>query len=161
RVLPQLDVEIGPQASATDGEPRYATDGLATNAHLFAPLRARNVSATMRATYTFLPRLSLVTYAQALLASGHYGAPLVPRGGAEHVVRIADLVATTEAFNGNPDFQQGALNVNASVRWEYKLGSILTLVYARTQYPKVVLGATEAAAVDIRSISRAPAIDAL
>jgi hypothetical protein len=161
RVVPQLDVELGPQVTSTAGEPRYATDGLATNAHLYAPLTARNLSATMRATYTFLPTLSFVAYAQAFLASGHYGSPLLPRLGAEPVVKITDLVPTVEAYNANPDFQQGALNVNALVRWEYKLGSILSLVYARTQYPKVVLGPTEPAAIDVRSISRAPAIDAL
>jgi hypothetical protein len=85
----------------------------------------------------------------------------MPRLPAEHVVRLSDLVPATEAPLGNPDFQQGALNVNASIRWEYKLGSILSLVYARTQYPKVILGPTEAAALDFRSISRAPAIEAL
>jgi len=159
RVLPQLDIELSPQASVSGGEPRYATDGSVSGAHLYGPLEAKNVSATLRATYTFLPRLSLMTYAQMFLASGHYGAlSAAPAGGTDQVVRLSQLTKATET-GGNPDFQQGAMNVNASLRWEYRLGSLLSFVYARAQAPAVTLGATENGSIDLRSIGRAPAVD--
>ncbi len=160
RVLPQLDVELTPQMSIAKGEPRYAVDGAISGAHLYAPLDASNVSATVRTIYTFTPRLSLQGYAQAFLASGHYGPLSVgPVSGLGSVVRRSDLVPTTEGPSSNPDFQQGAMNINALVRWEYRLGSIVSLVYARTQYPKVVLGPQENGALDFRSIGRAPSVD--
>jgi hypothetical protein len=160
RVLPQLDIEVSPQASLAKGEQRYATDGAITGVHLYAPLEASNVSATLRTIYTFAPRLSLQGYAQAFLANGHYGAlSVAPVSGLGTVVRGSDLRPSTEGPSSNPDFQQGAMNVNASFRWEYRLGSILSLVYARTQYPKVVLGQQETGALDFRSIGRAPSVD--
>jgi hypothetical protein len=160
RLLPQLDVELAPQASVAQGEPRYATDG-ASGAHMFAPLSASNVSAVLRATYTFRPTLSLVAYAQGFLAAGHFGDLSEARPGTGQVVRLSDLVPATEGPSYNPDFRQGALNVNASLRWEYRLGSFLSLVYARTQYPKVILAPSETGTLDLRSIGRAPALDVL
>src|SRR5262249_9024488 len=151
--------ELTPQIQLTAGEPRYATDGV-DGTHLFAPLDAKNVSATLRATYTFLPRLSLQVYSQAFLASGHFGALTAARNAAPgQVVRVSDLVPTREAPSENPDFRQGAVNVNASLRWEYRLGSMLSLVYARSQYPKFQLGPTEIGALQLGSIGRAPAVD--
>ena len=158
RVLPQFDVELAPQASSTSGEPRYAVDGV-SGTHLFAPLTAQNVSATLRATYTFLPRLSLQAYAQAFLASGHYEGFVVSRAGTGNVVRLSDLVNVSEAASKNPDFTQGAMNINVQLRWEYRLGSVFSLVYARTQSPNVVLGPTEIGSLDPRSIRRAPGLD--
>ncbi len=162
RALPQLDIEVLPQVSIAKGEPRYATDGAITGAYLYAPLDAKNVSMTLRTTYTFAPRLSLVGYAQAFLASGHYGAlSTASPSGLGSVVHLSDLRPATEGASSNPDFQQGAMNVNASVRWEYRLGSLLSLVYARTSYPKVVLGPQENGALDFHSIGRAPSVDLL
>jgi hypothetical protein len=161
RVLPQLDLEVAPQASVAHGEPRYATEGARSGVHLYAPLAASNLSAIVRATYTFGPRLSFVAYTQGFLAAGHFGDLLAPRPGTGAVVRLSDLAPSAEAAAYNPDFQQGAINANVSLRWEYALGSFLSVVYARTQSPKVLLGPTESAAIDLRSIGRAPAVDAL
>ena len=40
--------------------------------YLFGKLAAKNVSATLRVSYTFTPRLTLQAYAQAFFASGHF-----------------------------------------------------------------------------------------
>ncbi len=163
RALPQFDVELTPQFSRAHGEPRYATDA-DDGTHLFAPLDANNLSMTVRAIYTFTPRLSVQAYTQGFLANGHYGALMAaPRGtgpqGQGTVVHISDLAAYTGSVSGNPDFQQGALNVNALLRWEYMLGSTLALVYARSQYPAVQLGNGENGILSTRSIGRSPAVD--
>lgn len=164
RVLPQLDVELTPQFSLASGEQRYATDSDDGTTHLYGPLDANNVSLTMRAIYTFLPRLSLQAYAQAFLANGHYTglyAPVSGASGVGHTVLLSDLAPFVQPVSSNPDFQQGAVNVNASLRWEYKTGSTVSLVYARSQYPKVPLGFGEPGTLDTRAIGRAPAVDAL
>lgn len=71
-------------------------------------------------------------------------------------MRISDLGPYAGGVSGNPDFQQGAVNVNAQFRWEYLTGSTLALVYARTQYPGVSLGTGENGVLATRSIGRAP-----
>ena len=163
RALPQFDVELTPQLSRAHGEPRYATDA-DDGTHLFAPLDANNLSMTIRAIYTFTPRLSLQAYTQGFLANGHYGALMAaPRGsgrlGQGSIVRISDLSPYTGGVSGNPDFQQGAVNVNAQLRWEYLLGSTLALVYARSQYPSVLLDPGENGVLATRSIGRSSAVD--
>jgi len=160
RVLPQLDVELSPQVTFSDGENRYAIDSIDTHEHLYGPLSGNNVSTTLRATYTFLPRLSLQAYAQGFIANGHYGALRKAANGGRSTVYLSDLTALPGPAS-NPDFQQGAMNVNTSIRWEYRLGSVIALVYARTQYPKVPLSDTDEGRLTLRSIAAASAVDYL
>jgi hypothetical protein len=161
RALPALDVEVDPAFQLTQGEPRFVGGGPLPGEYLFGRLDAKNVSATLRATYTFTPRLTLQTFAQLFLASGHYdgftgfgGSPTGPRPA----VHLADLVAAPGP-SSNPDFEQAALNVNVVLRWEYRLGSLLYVVYQRAQVPSVTLGPGEIGALDFGSIRRAPAAD--
>jgi hypothetical protein len=78
RVVPPFDIAVLPTANYTTGEPRFIGTGpnLATagvpGEYLFGNLRASSVGTTLRATYTFTPRFTLQTYAQLLLAAGHY-----------------------------------------------------------------------------------------
>ena len=62
---------------------------------LFGKLTAKSVSATLRATYTFTPQLTLQTYAQAFLASGHFDRPpaavAAARAARDHGARCAAL----------------------------------------------------------------------
>ena len=59
----------------------------------------------------------------------------------------------------NPDFEQGVLNVNVVLRWEYRLGSIAYLVYTRAQTPATMLLSGEAASLNLGAVRRAPAAD--
>jgi hypothetical protein len=43
---------------------------------------------------------------------------------------LRDLVPFGGALPNNPDFQEGVLNVNVVLRWEYRLGSTLFLAPA-------------------------------
>ena len=71
--LPQLDIELIPTLTWAAGEYRYAWQSVGPyDPYLFGKLAAKNVSATLRASYTFTPRLTLQAYAQAFLASGHF-----------------------------------------------------------------------------------------
>ena len=164
--MPQFDIDLIPTAVYTSGEPRYVAAGLTPGQYLFGKLEAKSVGATVRATYTFTPRLTLQTYAQLFLASGHYdqfSSFQSDPAAARPAVRLADL----QAFAGarapatNPDFQEGVLNVNVVVRWEYMLGSTLFLVYTRAQVPSVTLAPGEAAALSVGAVNRAPAQDVL
>lgn len=148
--LPQLDIELLPQFTWADGEYRYAWQSVqsAGDPYVFGRLKAKNISATLRATYTFTPRLSLQAYAQAFLASGHFsdlrGIGLDPATGMRtpgSKIYLSELNSAAAVQPGtNPDFEEAAINANVVLRWEYRLGSTLYLVYTRSQIPALDQG---------------------
>ena len=127
-------------------------------------LDAKALGITVRTTYTFAPRLTLQAYAQLFLASGHYTdltqfttTPATPHPA----IRVSDLTAYTGALAYNPDFEQGVLNVNVVLRWEYVLGSTLFLVYTRSQIPTTTLDPSQAGGLNLGAVGKAPAADIL
>jgi len=163
RALPQLDFDLAPTFTANVGEPRYVTTGSVAGEYLLGHLDAKSLGATLRATYTFAPRLTLTGYAQLFLASGHYDgflSYLSNPTGPRPIVRLADLRPAPPPPS-NPDFEQGVLNVNVVLRWEYRLGSLLYLVYTRSQVPNVSLAPGEEATLDLGAARRAPAADVI
>lgn len=65
--------------------------------------------------------------------------------------------APVPAIATNPDSEQGVLNVDLVLRWEYTLGSTLFVVYTRSQVPSVMLTPGEAASLGLGAVGRAPA----
>jgi hypothetical protein len=166
--LPQLEIELAPQVTYTAGEPRFAWRAVgAADDYLFGRLLAKSAGVTLRATYTFTPRLTLQTYAQLFLASGHYSdfsvvSRRAPPPGPAPEIRLGDLAASRNpAFmpTANPDFEEAALNVNLVLRWEYRLGSTLFLVYSRSQIPTVDLSPGQTGQLNPSAISRGAAVD--
>jgi hypothetical protein len=135
RATPQLDFELLPDITYTFGEPRFAGDGT-TGRHLYGQLTALGVGATVRATYTFLPRLSLQLYTQIFLAQRRYGDMLTAIGWhSDKRVELGDLRPTSDRPVDKPDSAEGIVNVNLVLRWEYRLGSTLFFVYTHAQAP--------------------------
>jgi hypothetical protein len=137
--LRQLDIELLPQVTWSAGEYRYARQIVSANPY-FGKLTANSVSATLRASYTFTPQLTLQAYAQAFLASGHFDdtRPFTLPTGVGTQVTIAGLQSMMQmAPPTTADFQDAALNVNVVFRWEYRLGSTIYFVYSRSQIPTV------------------------
>jgi hypothetical protein len=166
RPLSQLEIDLTPLLAYTRGEPRYVLNAAMQPAldgdpdHLFGRLRASSASATLRASYTFTPRLSLQTYAQLFLTADHYyGFSTSPAENGRRI-HIADLVPTT-TVPLDADVEQAALNMNVVLRWEYRLGSTLFVVYSRSQAPAVGLLPGEAAALRAADVGRVPAVDIL
>jgi hypothetical protein len=102
----------------------------ASGEQLFAELSAPNVSVTLRQQLLLSPRLTLQAYAQLFVASGRYGPTYTGTATAAGRIRSADLVPGGVPSE-SPDFHVTALNLSAVVRWEYRLGSTLYLVYTR------------------------------
>jgi hypothetical protein len=98
----------------------------------FGDLVSPVLSLILRQLVVLTPRLTLQLYAQIYTDSGEFerywqapattGAPIGP-----------DDLQPGPAPTSNPDFHHSALNINFVVRWEYRLGSILFLVYTRSQ----------------------------
>jgi hypothetical protein len=162
RVLPQFDVDVLPTWQWTFGEPRFLFGGATANQYLFGELDAKSLGVTLRTTYTFTPRLTLQGYAQLFLASGHYSHfTQYQANGPKEVVRLGNLTPFAGALPYNPDFEQGVLNVNAVLRWEYRLGSILYLVYTHSQVPATVLDPNAVGGLNLAAVNRAPASDVI
>jgi hypothetical protein len=161
--LPQLDLELIPQAFLDRGEIRYAATA-ENGDYLFGRLNARSLGVTLRSTYTFTPRLTLQAYAQLFLSARHYSdfASFTPTPGAPPAtIYLRDLQPGAAAPGTNPDTQETALNANVVLRWEFRTGSILYLVYTRAQAPTLTLQPGEMGHLDLRSVRRAPASDVI
>ena len=100
--------------------------------YLLAPQASRSLSITGRGTYAFSPRLTLQLYAQLFGAGISYGSPLRALAApGKPTVRFQDMSpARPEDLPPDVDDRQAGLNVNLILRWEWRLGSTLYLVYA-------------------------------
>ena len=100
--------------------------------YLLAQQAARSVSATLRTTYAFTPRLTLQGYAQLFTAGIAYGAPAraVVQAGRRKVTLAELQPALAEDRAPNADERQAGLNLNLILRWEWRTGSTFYLVYA-------------------------------
>ena len=115
--------------------------------YVFARLDQRTVSANIRLNVSFTPNLSFETYLQPLISAGrytdfkelarsrsyeftHYGAGYDQESGIVTPPSGAPFLA------GRPDFNFKSLRGNAVLRWEYRPGSVLYLVWTqeRTDY---------------------------
>ncbi|HET7230327.1 MAG TPA: DUF5916 domain-containing protein [Longimicrobium sp.] len=117
--------------------------------YVFADIRQRQVSLTTRLTYAFTPKLTLDFYAQPFVAAGeygglkevtdpraknfddrfsHFGTALSLNDGVYSVDR--DGNGTADFTFGRPDFNFKALTSNMVLRWEYRPGSALFVVWS-------------------------------
>jgi hypothetical protein len=143
------------------GEPRYAGVGVDSLDLVFGRLDAESASLALRSSYAFLPALTLQAYGQAFLARGtYYDYTHFDRVGSvpRPIIRLADLSPSAPP-DLRPDFERATLALNVVLRWEYRLGSTLYLLYVRSQNPSAALGATEMPRLDLGRLGRAPASD--
>jgi hypothetical protein len=152
-------IQLSPSYSRDQGDAQYITavdDATATDffgrRYVFAFIDTRTLSLNTRVNWTFTPRLTLQLFAQPFIASGEYSsfrefaAPrtLDKRVYGEDTGTIAydadadrytvdpDAAGPAAPFGfGNPDFTIGALRGTAVLRWEYRPGSTVFLVWTQ------------------------------
>ncbi|MFL5537862.1 MAG: DUF5916 domain-containing protein [Longimicrobiaceae bacterium] len=124
-------------------------DSTGARHYVFADIRQTSVSLTTRMSYAFTPKLTLDFYAQPFVAAGEYGGlkeVADPRArhfddrfaffgdalslddGVYSVDRNGD--GTPELSFGQPDFNYKSLRSNAVLRWEYRPGSTVFVVWS-------------------------------
>jgi hypothetical protein len=138
---------LDPTASATYGS-RY----------VFADMEQKTISANIRLNWTFSPELSLQVFLQPLISSGAYrdlktlrqprtfdfgyfgrdGSTLKPQtvssGDITGYEVDADGAGPSQPYVfSNPDFNYKSLRGNAVLRWEYRPGSALYLVWTQSR----------------------------
>ena len=123
-----------------DGDPRY----------VFADIRQKTFGLIARVEHTFTPRLSVQLYAQPFVSAGEYTdfkevadaraesfderfAPLATTlvEGRHHVDEDGD--GESEFSFGEPDFNVREFRSNVVVRWEYRPGSTVFLVWQQSR----------------------------
>jgi Domain of unknown function (DUF5916)/Carbohydrate family 9 binding domain-like len=100
------------------------TDG--STHYVFARLDQRTVAMTARVNYTMTPNLSLQIYAEPFVSAGDYSAykELVNGRADDWQSRYAPY-----AYTGDPDFNYRSFRSTNVLRWEYKPGSALFVVW--------------------------------
>ncbi|MEO7711844.1 MAG: DUF5916 domain-containing protein [Gemmatimonadaceae bacterium] len=130
RTSPQWNLSLGPSFTRIHQQAQFVTaldDPLmrATfgRRYIFAPLDQTELALETRFNYTFTPDLSFELYAQPLVSNGEYRAPtFLSRPGSydfqPYSGKAPDRSFTTRSLRGN-----------AVLRWEYRPGSTLYLVW--------------------------------
>ena len=94
--------------------------------YVFGRLDQNTVSLTARVNYTVTPTLSIQLYAQPFVSAGDYSAfkELVNGRSKDYAGRYAPI-----AYAGDPDFNYRSFRTTNVLRWEYKPGSTLFVVW--------------------------------
>lgn len=141
-LVPALDLRLGSRLSASVGASYVAghylnqwygayTDSAGIH-RTFAELRQRTLRFTLRAGYSPTPELSLQLYAE----------PFVTRGTYARIREVVDPLAPLEADRFRPftpppgepaGLADAQLHANAVLRWEYRPGSVLSLVWTQAR----------------------------
>ena len=88
---------------------------------VFGRRDTRALDLTLRGAYTFTPNLSFQLYSQLFVAGGRYGNM--------EILRDRDDLVAFDAFPKRDDFSFSSVLSNAVLRWEYRPGSALYLVW--------------------------------
>ena len=147
-----VSVEVGPGVSVSHTERQYVgafeapgLDATFGRRYVFGVLDQTTLSADVRVNWTFTPRLSLQTFVRPFVSRGRFdGFRQLTEAGQLDLPRYGDGFGSVEAVDGgyrvtgadggaaefsDPDFTVRALQGNAVLRWEYRPGSALFLVW--------------------------------
>ena len=122
-----LDVPISPAAADVlfAGLPRYEGTADGYYVPVFGSRDTRSANVTTRATVLFSPALSLQLYGQLFSARGQYDDFRLLAG--------RDELRPFEAYPRRRDFALSAFNANTVLRWEYRPGSSLYVVWTQAR----------------------------
>jgi hypothetical protein len=131
RPHPALETRLEVNFSRLPFGPRFVED-LGENRFVLSPLTSNSLSLTLRQQWVITPRLTLQGYAQLFSAYGKYGPFFQGLSDEAHTpIRFASL--TPLEYEDTESFRDVALNLNVVLRWEYRLGSTLYVVYSHGQ----------------------------
>ncbi len=100
--------------------------------YVFGRIDHTTLAMTLRVNYTMTPRLSLQLYAEPFTSTGRYtNFKELVNGRAPY-----DQQYSPYAYGGNPDFRYTSLRTTNVLRWEYRPGSTVFVVWqqGREQY---------------------------
>jgi hypothetical protein len=94
--------------------------------YVFARIEQKTMSFTTRFNYTMTPNLSLQVYAEPFVSAGEYTnyKELVDGRADDYYARYTPYV-----YSGNADFNIRSFRTTNVLRWEYKPGSTMFIVW--------------------------------
>jgi hypothetical protein len=105
-----------------------------SNHYVFAHLNQTTVAVTLRFNYTVSPTLSLELYAQPFVSAGDYdGFKELANGRSLDYASRYRPYSYDRAANDDPDFNVKSFRTTNVVRWEYKPGSTLFVVWQQAR----------------------------
>ena len=109
--------------------------------YVFARINQTTVALAQRLNFTMTPNLSLQLYAEPFVSGGDYGAfkQLVDGRNRDYGQRYAPY-AYDLAANGDPNFNVKSFRTTNVLRWEYKPGSTLFVVWQQARENDAVPG---------------------
>jgi hypothetical protein len=162
RPSPRLEFSLSPGVNRNDAAWQYVASPLSSGGqreYIFAALDQTTVSLTSRMSYTFTRDLSFQFYAQPFISAGDYDSFMRvadPRAsefnarfqafGEPEIARDENSREYTASAGGgtvrfrDPDFSVQALRANAVVRWEYRPGSTLFVVWSHGRGDQMPVG---------------------
>ncbi len=130
RPIPALSLKLTPGWERLHEDAQYVT-ALADPAsptygrrYVFATLDQHTVSASLRLNWTFTPRLGLQTYVQPFVSSAAYR-------GFKSLAAPRSYSFEPSGYSDDLDFTVRSLKGNAVLRWEYRPGSTMYLVWTQ------------------------------
>jgi len=132
RPRPNIQFELNPTYRSESNYAQWIenadSDGDGTDDRfVFGELESRTFDLTTRLNVTFSPTLTLQTYVQSFVAAGDYGT-------IKELARPASYeFIPYQGLEDNPDFSRRSLRGNAVLRWEYRPGSALFLVWSQSR----------------------------
>jgi hypothetical protein len=131
-----LETRLSVRHEAVPSGPRWV-DTPQPGEYLFGDLHARALSVVLRQQLVLNPRLTFQLYGQLFSEQGRFGTFYTARSEGRSRIRLADLSPVAPGLDA--DFHSAVVNVNLVLRWEYRPGSTLFLVYARSQRERPLL----------------------
>ncbi len=148
----RMELSLGPSLSWHRSARQYVDredDATGASHYVFADLRQTTAAMTARLNYSFSPTLSVQVYAQPFASAGAYAgfkevvAPRAPRFADRFHVYAPSQIAYDAGDEGyrvggpggfsfdQPDFGVRQYRSNAVLRWEWRPGSTLFLVWSQ------------------------------
>lgn len=152
-----LQLQLSRQRTARQWVENITDEGSSTTDHVFGSVRRRTAALGIRVNYTLSPTLSLQLFARPFVSSGDYDS--FTRLDAPLAASFDDRFSPF-AYDGNPDFNVHSFRSTNVLRWEYRPGSTLFVVWQQGREGFEEDG-TFALGRDVRRMFHAPARNAL
>ena len=119
-----MNVSVGVSLNSNHDRQQWIGDD--DGHYVFGRIDQKTVSLTSRFNYTITPRLTIQLYAAPFLSAGRYSEfkELVDGRARSFSARFSPY-----AYGGSPDFNYRSFRTTNVVRWEYKPGSTLFVVW--------------------------------
>ena len=127
RPMTALTLSVGLAFNRNVDDHQWVSQVTDTRVHyVFGHINQATVGVTTRLNYTMSPTLSLQLYGQPFVSGGAYRnfKELVDGRNPDYAQRYAPF-----AYDGNPDFNYKSFRTTNVLRWEYKPGSTLFVVW--------------------------------